>query len=124
MILASPAIFAQGWKPGWLDHDLTGQPPGSPDNTKVRLVAACVGRWQAISGWSLEKGTAGPKAVRRAVPARSVYCFEILEGDIAAIAEKLWLHPVSDNEQDRRDGFGLALWGKWDWASNENGGII
>jgi CRISPR-associated protein Cmr3 len=49
------------------------------------------------------------------VPAGSVYFFELLEGDPSAVLES-WLRPVSDNEQDRKDGFGLALWGVGSYA--------
>jgi CRISPR-associated protein Cmr3 len=46
------------------------------------------------------------------VPAGSVYFFEIEGGNPSDLLES-WLRPVSDNEQDRKDGFGLALWGVW-----------
>jgi CRISPR-associated protein Cmr3 len=45
-------------------------------------------------------------------PAGSVYFFEVLEG-AGDWAPDAWLQPVSDGEQDRRDGFGLSLWGVW-----------
>jgi CRISPR-associated protein Cmr3 len=118
MVLATPAIFSGGWIPGWLaekDEKLTGSPPGAPDGLSLRLVSACVDRWKPLSGWSLEKGNVGPKPIRRVVPAGSVYFFEINGGmDAAALAKNCWLVPVSDDpEQNRRDGFGLALWGSW-----------
>ncbi|CAM1379256.1 type III-B CRISPR module-associated Cmr3 family protein [Fretibacterium fastidiosum] len=112
MVLATPAIFEKGWLPGWLreeDGKLTGEVPGS--GVLVRLVSAVVGRWKPLSGWSYEKGRNGPKALRRMVPAGSVYFFEVLKGG-EGIAD-LWLHSVCDCQQDGRDGFGLALWGCW-----------
>nr|WP_314717099.1 type III-B CRISPR module-associated Cmr3 family protein [uncultured Fretibacterium sp.] len=112
MVLATPAVFERGWLPGWLqekDGKLTGTIPGS--GVSVRLVSAVVGRWKPLSGWSYEKGRNGPKALRRMVPAGSVYFFEVLEGG-EGIAD-LWLHSVCDCQQDGRDGFGLALWGLW-----------
>lgn len=112
MVLATPAIFEKGWLPGWLrekDGKLTGTIPGS--SVSVRLVSAVVGRWKPLSGWSYEKGGKGPKALRRMVPAGSVYFFEVLEGG-EGIAD-LWLRSVCDCQQDARDGFGLALWGFW-----------
>lgn len=112
MVLATPAVFEQGWLPGWLreqDGKLTGTIPGS--GVSVRLVSAVVGRWKPLSGWSYEKGRNGPKALRRMVPAGSVYFFEVLKGG-AEIAD-LWLRSVCDCQQDGRDGFGLALWGFW-----------
>lgn len=112
MVLATPAIFEKGWLPGWLREEngkLTGEVPGS--GVSVRLVSAVVGRWKPLSGWSYEKGRNGPKALRRMVPAGSVYFFEVLKGG-EGIAN-LWLHSVCDCQQDGRDGFGLALWGCW-----------
>lgn len=88
---------------------LVGEVPGS--GLSVRLVSAVVGRWKPLSGWSYEKGRNGPKALRRMVPAGSVYFFEVLKGG-EGIAD-LWLHSVCDCVQDGRDGFGLALWGFW-----------
>ena len=108
MVLGTPAIFNDGWKPAWLDHDLTGSPPGV--SVKLKLVGVVSDRWQAISGWSLKRG--GPKPTRRAVPAGSVYFFECCDESAAELA-KLWLRPVSDELRERRDGFGVALWGVW-----------
>ncbi len=110
MVLASPAVFAHGWRPAWLDEKFEGSPPGS--SVVLKLVSACVERWKPISGWSLERGSVGPKRIRRLVPAGSVYFFDVLAGKAGALAER-WLEPVSDVEQDRRDGFGMAVWGVW-----------
>lgn len=109
MVLATPAIFSRGWKPGWLDDDLTGKPPGT--DVALRLVGVSIRRWQAVSGWSLAEPR-GPKAIRRMVPAGGVYFFEVASGSAASL-DKWWLEPVSDAPQERRDGFGLAAWGIW-----------
>lgn len=112
MVLATPAIFRDGWKPGWLNHQLIGQPPGS--NTTLKLVGVSIQRWRAVSGWSLADlpgQPRGPKPVRRMVPAGGVYFFETVDG--TTDLEARWLEPVSDDEQDQRDGFGLAVWGTW-----------
>ena len=112
MVLTTPAIFQNGWKPDWLDENLEGTPPGT--NVKLKLVGICNQRWKAISGWSLAPPR-GPKPVRRMVPAGGVYFFEVDEEsdrDTTDLADA-WLQPVSDSEQDRRDGFGLAIWGTW-----------
>lgn len=123
LVLATPAIFKKGWKPKWLnersgDGRLVGSPPDS--KVKLKLIAACVGRWKPISGWSYEHNR--PKAIWRMVPAGSVYFFEVLDGNNAdEIAENLWLRSVCDDNQNRRDGFGLALWGLWEYANIQNG---
>jgi CRISPR-associated protein Cmr3 len=125
MVLATPGIFANGWLPTGIDpHTLEGRPVG--DGPKLKLVGACISRWKAVSGWAyaphaedngsrriVPKEKPGPKAIRRMVPAGGVYFFELLEGDPRILATNGWLKPISDDPFDRRDGFGLALWGTW-----------
>ncbi|MDF0589658.1 type III-B CRISPR module-associated Cmr3 family protein [Candidatus Methanocrinis natronophilus] len=131
LILATPAIFynttdiCHGWLPGWLKYDgssIEGAPPEAPKDLKLKLISACVDRWKPISGWSLEKtkqgDKRGPKPIRRLVPAGSVYFFEV-EGDAIDLVEKFWLKSICDIDGDRRDGFGLALWGVWEGFDNE-----
>lgn len=113
MVLATPALFEDGWKPGWLKKPGESHLPRGLAKVRLRLVAAAVGRREPVSGWSLRHQA--PKPVRWMVPAGSVYFFELLEGDPSAVLES-WLRPVSDNEQDRKDGFGLALWGVGSYA--------
>ena len=113
MALATPAIFSDGWKPGWLDADLAGTPPGT--DVRLKLVGVCIPRWKAVSGWSLAEPR-GPKPVRRMVPAGGIYFFEVVSGN-AQVLSQHWLEPVSDRENGREqeclDGFGLAAWGIW-----------
>ena len=112
MTLATPAIFSRGWKPGWLNDQLTGSP--WKEGPVMKLVGVCIERWRAVSGWSLAAlpgQPRGPKPIKRMVPAGGVYFFEAEQG-AASLAQR-WLHPVSDDPQDRRDGFGLAAWGTW-----------
>jgi CRISPR-associated protein Cmr3 len=109
MVLATPAVFAHGWRPAWLDGTtLTGTPPGC--QVRLKLAAVSIARWKAVSGWSLAEPR-GPKPVKRLVPAGGVYFFET--DDNAKSLSDCWLQPVSDDAQDRRDGFGLAVWGTW-----------
>jgi len=110
LTLLTPAIFAGGWRPGWLSADGIGSPPGCPD---VRLVlrAAAVERWVPVSGWDL--ATERPKAMRKAVAAGAVYWFEIAQGTCAQALQALWLQPLSDDEDDRHAGFGLVLAAPW-----------
>jgi len=111
MMLATPAIFAEGWRPAWLNNELVGTPPGAA--VRLRLVGVSIQRWRAVSGWSLA-APRGPKPIKRMVPAGGVYFFETENGagNASDLAHR-WLESVSDDEQDRRDGFGLALWGVW-----------
>ncbi len=105
VILLTPAHFAKGWLPDWL---LTGMGSGVK---KVMLRGAAVARAQTVSGWDLD--TKSEKPSRRLAPAGSVY-FLMLDGDANAIAnfvDLVWMQCVSDDEQSRRDGFGLAVIG-------------
>lgn len=118
MVLATPAIFAHGWLPKWIidKGTLTGTPPCAPKSLSLTLVSACVERWKPLSGFSLEKGDEGrrSKPLRRVVPAGSVYFFRLGSGNASDLAT-CWLRPVSDDPRDQDDGFGLALWGIWDY---------
>ena len=110
LTLLTPAVFSGGYRPGWLDDTLTGSPPGAPGPT-LRLRAAAVERWQPHSGWDLAGRR--PKATRKLATAGATYWFRIVGAcDTDALAA-LWLRSICDDQQDRRDGFGLALPGPW-----------
>lgn len=110
LTLLTPAAFSAGYRPGWLDDTLTGSPPNAPELT-LRLRATAVGRWQPHSGWDLARRR--PRPTRKLVTAGATYWFDVVGAcDIDSLAA-LWLANVCDDEQDRRDGFGLALPGPW-----------
>ena len=118
MILATPALFQRGTIPGWLDENLTGRPPEAPESVTLRLRSLAADRPLPISGWSYEDFDGkkpGPKPVRRMTASGSVYFFEVIQGDASDLLRSCWLRSVSDDAQDRRDGFGLALWGTSLW---------
>lgn len=117
--LATPAVFNNGWRPGWLkdcvDGRWQGTPPGLPDGSlTLELKAVALDRWQPASNWDARwvERKRGPTPIRRLAPAGTVYWFKIVRGDAAELA-KLWLAPLSDDEQARQDGFGLAMPGIW-----------
>ncbi|OBZ15726.1 type III-B CRISPR module-associated protein Cmr3 [Bacillus sp. FJAT-27264] len=125
MVLVTPAYFRKGWLPGWLNEELE-----TKDNSlgvRLKLRWACIPRWQPISGWaySSDKSKEGlnEKAVRRMVPAGSVYFFEVIDGgNPRVLAEQSWLQSVSDTNRrkeafDKEDGYGLAVWGVWDCSA-------
>lgn len=106
LILATPALFAQGYLPDATKLSRLG--------VKVSIQAVANPRYQVVSGWDYY--LARPKPARRLVPSGSVYFLQ-LDGSDAAIGhfvDTLWLQAVSDNDQDCHDGFGLALLGAWD----------
>jgi CRISPR-associated protein Cmr3 len=114
MILATPAHFEHGWKPGWIGKSGTSEVhlPAGLSKVGLELVGAAVGPRIPVSGWRLRPPT-GPRPIRWLAPAGSVYFFRVTGGSPEALYEDAWMKPVSDNEQDRRDGLGLALWGTW-----------
>ncbi len=110
LTLLTPGIFSAGFRPGWIGDDLTGSPPGAPA-LRLRLHAAAIERWRPHSGWDLARQR--PRPTRKLAPAGAVYWFSVLEGGETDLVAPLWLASVCDDEQDRRDGFGLALPGPW-----------
>ncbi|MEI7556909.1 type III-B CRISPR module-associated protein Cmr3 [Candidatus Chlorohelix sp.] len=106
LALATPAIFEGGWLPSWIDRT-SGE--GSFSGLKVRLVAAAVGRAETISGFDMALGR--PKPIRKAVPAGSVYYFELLEGAATEIVNIIHNQTISD--ELAHAGFGLAFVGSW-----------
>lgn len=106
LLLATPALFDKGYLPTWVETCTPG--------VTVQVAAAAVPRYQAVSGWDYKKKY--EKASRRLAPAGSVYFLKLAgdEGAIGQFVKRVWMQNISDDEQDRRDGFGLALLGTWD----------
>lgn len=104
LFLATPAYFSKGHLPEYLETKFG-----------AKVVAVASPRYQTISGWDYSKPNGGePKPTRRLVPAGSVYFLDLSEvKDIDTFFDSVWLKTISDNEQLRRDGFGLALLGAW-----------
>ncbi len=111
LTLLTPGIFSAGYRPKWIDATRpSGCPPAAP-GLRLELCAAAVERWQPHSGWDLAKSKARP--TRRLAGAGATYWFR-RRGDLDATAmDALWLASICDDEQDRRDGFGLALPAPW-----------
>lgn len=110
LTLLTPAVFSAGYRPGWLNKDLTGSPPGIP-GLRLQLRAAAVERWLPHSGWDLAE--CRPRPSRKLAGAGAAYWFNILGNTDRGGLEALWLTCASDLEQDRRDGFGLVLPSPW-----------
>jgi CRISPR-associated protein Cmr3 len=122
LVLLTPAHFTQGYYPTWLLAE--------DEAVTAMLAAALVQRPQVISGWDMaaERRNAqgrtiygAPKPTRRLAPAGSVYFLTLPtkteqpdDAKIGAWIDTIWMQNVSDGEQDRRDGFGLAALGTWD----------
>ena len=110
LTLLTPGIFSAGYRPGWLDANLSGNPPIAPQ-LRLQLCAAAVERWQPHSGWDLHRRR--PRPSRKLAGAGTTYWFRILGNVDAGGLDALWLTNVSDLEQDRCDGFGLAFPAPW-----------
>lgn len=110
LTLLTPACFSAGYRPGWLDETLTGEPP-QVSGLRLQLIAAAVERWHPHSGWDL--ATQQPRQTRKLVAAGATYWFRLLDQPSPNALKSLWLSSLCDLEQDRRDGYGLALPAPW-----------
>lgn len=97
MYLATPTVLEKGWQP--------------PRLAGLELRAALVGPPVAVAGWDAKAGR--PRPVWRAVPAGSVYYFEVTDNAAAActVENHHMGRPLS--WQHRGLGFGVALFGLW-----------
>jgi CRISPR-associated protein Cmr3 len=110
LVLLTPAYFEGGFEPTWLSQANNG--------ISSELKAMAVGRAQVISGWDFE--TKRPKITRRLTPAGSVLFLKLEgESDLDEWITTIWMQCVSDQAQDRLDGFGLAALGVWDGTYHE-----
>lgn len=115
----TPTIFAQGWRPEWINKDsLIGTPPGFKQ-LQLKLKAAAIERWTPQSGWDLANNQ--PRASERMIPAGATYWFEIIEGTASEKEiEKLWMAHLCDNTQHNLNGFGLTLPMAYSWHEQQN----
>lgn len=103
--LATPSIFENGYLPGWIDPNTF---EGSYNRIKVKLVCCVIGKYRLIGGWDMAKGK--PKPMVRAVPAGSVYYFQILDNpSFDRIKETFHFKNISDRYPE--EGYGLSLIG-------------
>ena len=110
LYFATPAIFKQGWLPSWLDKNtFSGAYPIEPAaSIPLQLITSAVGKSVPVGGWDMAKGQAKP--TWRAVPAGSVYYFELLNRDrIDDLIAAFHYQNISDERTE--EGFGLALMG-------------
>jgi len=88
LLLTTPCAFQAGWKPRALDaHVVSAAVPGS----------------LAFSGWDLARR--GPKPMRFAVPAGSVFFLDSLPDR--------WAQTLAESDEDRQQGWGCFLTGVW-----------
>ncbi len=105
IVLTTPAIFKKGWLPEWIDEQKL---MGEYNGFKLKLLTAAIGKPVYIGGFDMKERK--PKPMFKAVPAGSVYYFEIEEGDMEKAKEVFHQKAISDiyNEQ----GFGITYVGR------------
>lgn len=110
-VLATPAVFAHGWLPGWC-KDTQGQRPEHDvclplSAGRARLIAACLGKLQPFAGWDSLDHRAKPTLL--AVLAGSVYYFLCQNAATAReLAALLHWRPRSDVYGEKGFGYGLV----------------
>ena len=110
LYFATPTIFEGGWLPSWLNSDtLSGDYPiESATPISLKLTTAAVGKPVSVGGWDMAKGEAKP--TYRAVPAGSVYYFELDDkNQIDDLIAAFHYQNISDERSE--EGFGLTLIG-------------
>ena len=117
VVLITPAIFKNGWIPGWIDKEkLTGEYKNEKDETSkrasevigVKLLAGAIGKPINIGGFDMKAKK--PKPMYKAVPAGSVYYFELLNGAMEDVNEVFHQAAISDMYPEQ--GFGISYVGK------------
>ena len=112
LVLATPGLFADGWRLPGFDADNRWQ---GPDGCTARLVAAAVHRADTVSGWDLARWQ--PKSAQRIAPVGSVYWFDDFQGKAEALgklaAEGFWAMDDYPDPSRRAEGFNNALIAAW-----------
>ena len=127
LVLATPGLFADGWRLPGLDADHRWH---GPDGCTARLVAAAVSRADTVSGWDLAKWSqvdesgrkkGGPKPAQRVAPVGSVYWFDDFQGKTEAlgklVAEGLWAISSYPDRGRQAEGFNNILIAAWPKAN-------
>jgi CRISPR-associated protein Cmr3 len=112
LVLATPGLFADGWRLPGLDADNRWR---GPDGCTARLVAAAVHRADTVSGWDLARWQ--PKPAQRVAPVGSVYWFEDYQGKVEALgklaADGFWAMGDYPDPSRRAEGFNNPLVAAW-----------
>lgn len=107
LYLSTPAILKNGWLPERLDSKTL---EGNYNGIRLKLLTAAIGKPLYIGGFDIKKRE--PKPMRKAVPAGSVYYFEVVENaNNISIIDAFHGKAISDEENDCRQGFGIVFVG-------------
>jgi len=105
IVLTTPAIFKNGWLPNWIGENTL---EGEYNGLKLKLLTAAIAKPVNIGGFDI-KGRK-PKPMYKAVPAGSVYYFELISGNIEEVKNSFHKKAISDAYPEQ--GFGIAYVGK------------
>jgi CRISPR-associated protein Cmr3 len=112
LYFATPAYFANGWLPGWINRKTM---KGEYKGVELELITAAVGKYLSLGGFDMKKRY--PKPMRRFVGAGSVYYFKTDPRNVDKIIELFHNQCISDHPNDEelsyaQQGFGLCYVGK------------
>ncbi len=109
LVFATPAVFKNGWLPEGINPEIL---EGTWEGYPVKVLAAAFDRPIHLGGFSMrtkhQKG--GPKPMRKAIPAGTVYYLEVKGGLAKEAAAAFHGKCVSDFGLNQ-EGFGLAYVG-------------
>lgn len=109
LVLLTPAIFKKGWLPDFInDNNFEGE----FEEIKLKLIAAAVGKSEYIGGWDIKENK--PKSMFKAVPAGSVYYFELQNPlDKEKVIEIFNYKSIVDMENYKKEGYGICVVGNY-----------
>ena len=110
-VLLTPAVFEKGWYPDFLNAE-NGSLKGHFNGLTLQLASAVLGKPVYCGGFDIKRKH--PKAMKRAVPAGSVYFFEVTESNgnsLNDFAARNSFTSVETNDYYKKQGFGIALIG-------------
>lgn len=114
LVLASPGLFTDGWRPNGVAPDAQGALRLNLHGVRARLVCAAVPRAETVSGFDIARWQ--PKPAQKVAPTGSVYWFDELEASPEALRKLVdsgvWSQPCED-AQRRAEGFNRAWLAPW-----------
>jgi CRISPR-associated protein Cmr3 len=112
LYFATPAVFTKGWLPQALDLQADGGYSGNWRGVDVKLLAAAISRAQPIGGRDISQHDQ-QRVIQRAVPAGSVYHFEISGSGVSGQDLLSAFDGQCVSDVDPEIGFGLCYVGGW-----------
>lgn len=106
LYLSTPAIFKNGWIPEWLNNkDMIYE---TNKLNIIKLLTVAIGKSISIGGFDIKSNK--PKPMLKAVPAGSIYYFEILNGEFKKVYEEFNNKAISEYYPEQ--GYGVVFVGR------------